>query len=234
MQTDPGFDPKHRRLNARHCVLARRRAPARGWADVALWRAAKRAALAAGAAVTGLVATGCATDPLTAIGIPPLQRKDTASAPAEPRSLGSMTPAEANAAVRANLANRAPQDPVCKREAFAAPIDVDTAYARVMSRLRFRTLAERQFQQETRGVWIDENFRHVAQPGAYYRMTDYGQISEPGAARETEWLNMELARDGAARTNVVASFCLEPRDKRAADAAYHARLFRVMREAVLK
>lgn len=188
------------------------------------------------ALVAASLATGCAGigDPLTAIGIPPLQKKDGAQAAGRP--IGPETPEQQNARMRALLANRPAQAPdVCKSEEFVAPVDVDTAYARVMSRLQFRTLAERQFRQQQNMLnGIDENFRHVAQAGAYYRMTDHGTISEPGAPRERAWLNMELAREGAARTKVITGFCMGANDKYARDEVHHARLFRVMREAVLR
>lgn len=197
-------------------------------------RTARIAACAVMAAAT--LATGCAgvSDPLTAIGIPPLQKKDGAQAARGP--IGPETPEQQNARIRALLANRPVQAPdVCKSEEFMAPVDVDTAYARVMSRLQFRTMGERQFRQQQNSLnVIDENFRHVAQAGAFYRMTDHGTISEPGAPRERAWLNMELAREGANRTKVLTGFCMGANDKFAKDEAHHARLFRVMREAVLR
>lgn len=171
------------------------------------------------AAVAALA--GCATDPLTAIGIPPL-RPGPATVATTPGagSVGAAAPA---------------QKDVCRSQEFAAPVDVDTAYARAMSRFRFRTAEERKHvaERSSRG-FIDEGFRHVAQPGAYYRMVDYGVVSEPGQMRQTAWLNMELTRDGPTRTRVKAGYCLWSGHPGAADADYQTRLEQTMRETVLK
>ena len=79
--------------------------------------------------------------------------------------------------------------------------DVDTVYARVMSRLHFRTLEERRrFAEIHSSGFFDEGFRHVAQPGAYYRMADLVGWYEASGAREAVWMEVELARSGSHHT----------------------------------
>src|SRR5258705_11458682 len=67
----------------------------------------------------------------------------------------------------------------CKKVAFVSALDIDTAYARAMSAFHFRTWAQRKHDVEmnSRG-FIDDNFKHDAQPGAFYAMTDRGEWND--------------------------------------------------------
>jgi len=113
------------------------------------------------------------------------------------------------------------------------PTDVDTAYARVMGRLRFRTLDERKrFAEQYSSGLMDEGFRHTAQPGAYYRLADLVGWNGPGGAREAAWLEVELSREGAARTRFVGAYCLSPADPRYLDSSFRAALERRLRDSV--
>lgn len=110
--------------------------------------------------------------------------------------------------------------------------DVDTAYARVMQRLRFRTLEERKrFAEHYSTGLIDEGFRHTAQPGAYYRMADLVGWQDAGQAREAAWLEVELSRDGTTRTRFVGRYCLPAFDPHYSDGAFRASLERRLRNS---
>ena len=174
-------------------------------------------ALAAAVAVSG-----CATfDPLTAIGIPPLKPVAQAGAGSAAPAAGPVVAAERPA--------------ICRTNEFAAPIDVDTAYARVMSRVRFRTADERKIQvARNRLDVIDPAFRHIAQPASYYRMADVVATALPSHPRSSAWLEMELIRDGAARTRVKTEYCLGGRHPQYSDPTYGAGLDKLMYEAVTK
>jgi len=121
----------------------------------------------------------------------------------------------------------------CQGTSLVAPIDVDTAYARVMSRLRFRTLDERKHVAEKLSLGlIDEGFRHTAQPGAYYRMADLIGWNAPSGAREAAWLEVELTRDAPTRTFFKGKYCLATNDPHLGDAAFRASLERRLRDSV--
>jgi hypothetical protein len=110
--------------------------------------------------------------------------------------------------------------------------DVDTAYARVMQRLRFRTLEERKrFAEHYSTGLIDEGFRHTAQPGAYYRMADLVGWQDAGQAREAAWLEVELSRDGPTRTRFSGRYCLPVSDPHYSDGAFRASLERRLRNS---
>ena len=110
--------------------------------------------------------------------------------------------------------------------------DVDTAYARVMQRLRFRTLDERnRFAEHYSTGLIDEGFRHTAQPGAYYRLADLVGWQDTGQAREAAWLEVELSRDGPTRTRFVGRYCLPASDPHYSDGAFRASLERRLRNS---
>jgi hypothetical protein len=60
--------------------------------------------------------------------------------------------------------------------------DVDTAYARVMQRLRFRTLEERKrFAEHYSTGLIDEGFRHTAQPTTGWQTSWDGRMLDKHA-----------------------------------------------------
>jgi hypothetical protein len=121
----------------------------------------------------------------------------------------------------------------CNRTSAIVSTDVDTAYARVMSRLRFRTLDERKRFAEKNSIGlIDEGFRHTAQPGSYYRLADLVRWNEPGGRREAAWLEVELSRDGANRTRFQGTYCLSPGDPHYADQPFRASLERRLRDSV--
>jgi len=121
----------------------------------------------------------------------------------------------------------------CGRINSVVQTDVDTAYARVMSRLRFRTLDERtRFAEQYSSGMLDEGFRHTAQPGAYYRLADLVGWSGTNGAREAAWLDVELSRDGATRTRFVGKYCLSSTDPRYADGPFRASLERRLRDSV--
>lgn len=101
----------------------------------------------------------------------------------------------------------------CSEITQIVPTNVDTAYARVMQRLRFRTLDERrQFAEHHSSGLIDEGFRHTARPGAYYRLADLVGWQGAGQTREAAWLEVELSADGPARTRFVGRYCLSVSD----------------------
>jgi len=139
--------------------------------------------------------------------------------------------AEADATTRNSRAGGGGE--ACSQLGLVAPTDVDTAYARVMARLRFRTLDERKrFADQYSSGLMDEGFRHTAQPGSYYRLADLVGWQEPGGAREAAWLELELSRDGAARTRFVGTYCLSAADPRYLDKSFRASLERRLRDSV--
>lgn len=120
----------------------------------------------------------------------------------------------------------------CSEITQIVPTDVDTAYARVMQRLRFRTLDERRrFAEHHSTGLIDEGFRHTAQPGSYYRLADLVGWQEAGGAREAAWLEVELSRDGPARTGFVGRYCLSASDPHYRDGAFRASIERRLRNS---
>ncbi len=120
----------------------------------------------------------------------------------------------------------------CSEVAQWIPTDVDTAYARVMRQLRFRTLDERRrFAEHHSTGLIDEGFRHTAQPGAYYRLADLVGWQDAGQAREAAWLEVELSRDGPTRTRFVGRYCLPTSDPHYSDGAFRASLERRLRNS---
>lgn len=121
----------------------------------------------------------------------------------------------------------------CNQIKLVVPTDVDTAYARVMSRLRFRTLDERKRFAEAYSMGLmDEGFRHTAQAGSYYRMADLVGWQEPGRSREAAWLEVELIRDGPSRTSFTGKHCASKNDPEYGDAAFRASVERRLRESV--
>lgn len=176
----------------------------------------KLALIAAAASASALA--GCAGDPLSALGIPPLQRP----------------PAATVASGSASQPPRPAARDECFTEEFVAPVDVDTAYARVRSQMRFRTVEERrQFAERHSSGFIDDGFRHVAQSGAFYEMHDLIGWNDANGKRQAAWMTMRLAKDGPARTNVRASYCLRTAEPGFADANYRESIRQRMRAAVL-
>lgn len=170
----------------------------------------------AGSALGVLAALGpcaCATDPFE---------------PVAQVLLGPKEPSISNAAQQPRGRERAEES--CSEVAQVVAADVDTAYARVMQRLRFRTVDERKrFAEHHSSGLIDEGFQHTAQPGAYYRLADLVGWQNAGQAREAAWLEVELSRDGPTRTRFVGRYCLS-----AADPHYRDRLFRASLERRLR
>jgi hypothetical protein len=172
---------------------------------------------AAGLACT-VVLSSCATDPFEPLAEALLGPKEERRARAEAERTGAQQGTYA-------------ED--CQDISLLAPIDVDTAYARVMSRLRFRTLAERKHVAEKLSMGlIDEGFRHTAQPRAYYRMADLVGWNEPSGAREAAWLEVELTRDAPMRTIFKGRYCLDTNEPHFGDAAFRASLERRLRDSV--
>lgn len=171
------------------------------------------------AAALAASAAGCATDPLAAIGIPPLR----------PRAPLAASPPAAGAP-----AGALPASDVCRQTQLEAPVDIDTVYARAMSRFGFRTVEERKHAAATHGTVIDADFRHVAQPGVYYRLADRATLSAPGEPPRAAFTTLELMREAPARTRVRLGWCLGPRQPRAADPAYHVEIEQTFRAALAR
>jgi hypothetical protein len=109
-----------------------------------------------------------------------------ASDPSQPLADGLMGPKDARRPAPESGISRSSATPQagesCSRVESIVPTDVDTAYARVMGRLRFRTLDERKrFAEQYSSGLMDEGFRHTAQSGAYYRLADLVGWNGPGA-----------------------------------------------------
>ena len=51
-------------------------------------------------------------------------------------------------------------------------------------------------------------------------------------AREAAWLEVELSREGAARTRFVGAYCLSPADPHYLDSSFRAALERRLRDSV--
>jgi hypothetical protein len=96
---------------------------------------------------------------------------------------------------------------LCDKLEFQTPMDIDTAYAKAMRAFGFRTTEERKRAAEQNSIgMVDQNFRHTAQPGAMYRMTDYNTVVISERQFRT-WASMELWREGPQQTTVKASYC---------------------------
>lgn len=96
---------------------------------------------------------------------------------------------------------------LCDKMEFATPMDVDSAYARAMRNFGFRTMEERKrFAEQNSIGMIDQNFRHTAQPGAMYRMTDYNNVV--GSDKKFRaWTSMEIWRESSQQSLVKIDFC---------------------------
>jgi hypothetical protein len=102
---------------------------------------------------------------------------------------------------------RAQSKDLCDQFQFSAALDIDTAYARAMRNFGFRTLEERKRAAEQNSIgMMDQNFRHTAQPGAMYRMTDYNTV-DAGKIKYRTWTSMELWKEAAQSTAIRVSFC---------------------------
>lgn len=158
-----------------------------------------------------------------------------ATDPFEPLAQALLGPKEArnsNGAEQARGRTSKPAEETCSEITQIVPTDVDTAYARVMQRLRFRTVDERRrFAEHHSTGLIDEGFRHTAQPGAYYRLADLVGWQDAGPAREAAWLEVELSRDGPARARFVGRYCLSASDPHYRDGAFRASLERRLRDS---
>jgi hypothetical protein len=180
-------------------------------------RARRVIVIAAGlACAVGL--SSCATDPFEPLAEALLGPKEERRAKAEAERTG---------------AQQGTHVEDCQGISLVAPIDVDTAYARVMSRLRFRTLDERKHVAAKLSMGlIDEGFRHTAQPGAYYRMADLVGWNTSSGAREAAWLEVELTRDAPRRTLFNGKYCLATNDPNFGNAVFRASLEQRLRDAV--
>lgn len=157
-----------------------------------------------------------------------------ATDPFEPLAQALLGPKEARNSNSAEQARGRTErtEETCSEIMQIVPTDVDTAYARVMQRLRFRTLDERRrFAEHHSAGLIDEGFRHTAQPGAYYRLADLVGWQDAGQAREAAWLEVELSRDGSTRTRFVGRYCLSASDPRYGDGAFRASLEQRLRNS---
>ncbi|WP_147273097.1 hypothetical protein [Billgrantia montanilacus] len=77
-----------------------------------------------------------------------------------------------------------------------APIDVDTAYARLRSAFGFRSDAD--FNRDLRSdrlMQMDEAYHHETTPGSYYRLSDYDKQVVDGVEHSII-LRAEIQRDG--------------------------------------
>ena len=155
-----------------------------------------------------------------------------ATDPFGPLAQALLKPREATISSGAQEVSSEQTEESCSEITQMVLTDVDTAYARVMQRLRFRTLDERKrFAEHYSTGLIDEGFRHTAQPGAYYRMADLVGWQDAGQAREAAWLEVELSRDGPTRTRFVGRYCLPASDPHYSDGAFRASLERRLRNS---
>ncbi|CAG0946134.1 hypothetical protein GPROT2_03584 [Gammaproteobacteria bacterium] len=170
------------------------------------------------AALVVMGVSSCATDPLKAF---------------TDELLGYRPAPKSVSDVQTNSTRSGTQSHGCSEIKVVVPTDVDTAYARVMSRLRFRTLDERKRFADAHSIGLmDEGFRHTAQPGSYYRMADLVGWQEPGRSREVAWLEVELIRNGPSRTNFTGTHCVSRNDPEYGDVAFRASVERRLRESV--
>jgi hypothetical protein len=101
---------------------------------------------------------------------------------------------------------------LCDKLEFVTAMDVDSAYASAMRNFGFRTLEERKRYAERNSMgMVDDNFRHTAQPGALYRMTDYNTVALDGR-KVSAWTSMELWRESAQQTAVKVNYCASRTD----------------------
>jgi hypothetical protein len=99
------------------------------------------------------------------------------------------------------------KEEICQKFEFSAALDVDTAYARAMRAFGFRTVEERKQAAKMQSYgYIDQGFKHAAQPGAFYRMSDYAQVQLP-ERRQSSWMNMEIWKDSGNRSGVKGDVC---------------------------
>lgn len=153
------------------------------------------------ALVVGVALDGCAQDPFGPLADSLLGKDRQAAAPATAQPSPTQT---------------------CKAVAFQTHLDVDTAYARAMRRFKFETLEQKKQKMRDGLTMMDSGFKHDARPGAFYNMADLVYVQDGQGGLHSVWMEMELGKDGPARTSVSTRYCVYSADPRFADQAFYA------------
>jgi hypothetical protein len=105
----------------------------------------------------------------------------------------------------------------CVKAALKSTVDIDTLYARAMSRFSFTT-NEQQAQKRQQQIthMTSDNFKHTTQAGTYYALADSVSLRDnPSLA---VWLELTMAREG--KTVIVTTLTCANEN----DPAYKARI----------
>lgn len=123
--------------------------------------------------------------------------------------------------------------PHCRMMKFPTPLDVDTAYARVMRTFNFQTEQEVQnIEKSYTMTRRDPIYKHTANRGSFYRMEQLVKIQNQGSGQRRLHLAMTLAKEGKG-TSVDAGYCTDPENADGTLPPYHDHVQKTIR-AVFK
>jgi len=173
-----------------------------------------------------IILTACAEDPFRPLADALLHKNDQSGSQA-----GTPSSSEKSAATVVSTDKKATE--ICKNVGFTSGLDVDTAYARAIIAFHFRTWAQRKRYAELNSDgFIDDGFRHDAQPGAFYSMSDRVEWNDVQGARKVVWIIMQLAKEGPTKTRVDANYCIDSRDPEMRDPQWPAVVEKRIRESL--
>jgi hypothetical protein len=104
------------------------------------------------------------------------------------------------------VSQSAPKE-ICTKTSTVSSVDIDTLYARAMSRFTFKTVEQRA-HMKTQGYMTDDNYRHTAQTGTYYSLAESVQIKDLPGTTTAGWLELTFAKEGK-NVLVTTNTCLD-------------------------
>jgi hypothetical protein len=167
----------------------------------------------------GTLLSACAEDPF----------RPLADALLQPATVQSGTSVQSATTVAAT--SKTPRE-ICPQVAMSVPVDVDTVYARIQSAFHYKSWEERKHIEDNGGMWVDNGFKHEAQPGAYYKMADWVGITYSGKEKGI-WLDTQLAKDGPSKTRLKATYCISERDPSFSDPQFSPYIEKLIHNSVL-
>ncbi len=105
-----------------------------------------------------------------------------------------------------SVANPSASKEVCTKTSVVSSVDIDTLYARAMSRFTFKTVEQRA-HMKTQGYMTDDNYMHTAQTGTYYSLAEGVQIKDLPGITTSGWLELTFAKEGK-NVLVTTNTCL--------------------------
>jgi hypothetical protein len=96
---------------------------------------------------------------------------------------------------------------ICTNTNATSTVDIDTLYARAMSRFSFKNVDQRA-HMKTQGYMTPDNYRHTAQTGTYYSLAETVQIKNLSNKTAVGWLELTFAKEGK-NVMVTTMTCLD-------------------------